>query len=296
MFDKKKLKLYTKANGDKMKIKITADSTCDINEEIVKKYNFSLMPLNIIFEDNIYRDGIDITTDEIFGLVKKYNKLPRTSANNPVEYEEFFKKEVEGYDALIHFSLSSKISSSNQNASLAAEEFKGKVFAVDSASLSTGIALQMIYAHNLAEQGLSASEIYEKINERRDKIQASFVIETLTYLYKGGRCSRLAMFGANLLKIRPVIALKDGKMDVDKKLRGRYDDVVMEYVEYTLEKHSDRDNTCCFLTYSSLDDKLVEKIKERISPLFDKIYITRAGTTVASHCGPNTIGILFYNN
>lgn len=279
-----------------MKIKITADSTCDINKEIVDEYNFGIMPAGVLYGDKLYKDGIDITTDTLFDLVAKNNALPRTSANNPGEYEDFFNEQLKYCDAVIHFSISSQISSMHQNAALAAENFNGKVFAIDSQSLSTGIALQMIYAYKLAEQGLDAKEICEKVNERRNKIQASFVIETLNYLYKGGRCSRLAMFGANLLKIRPVIALKDGKMDVDKKLRGRYDEVVMEYVNYTLDKHNDRDASCCFLTYSSLDDKLVEKIKEKISPLFDRVYVTRAGTTVASHCGPNTIGILYYCN
>lgn len=278
-----------------MKIKITADSTCDITQEIAEKFNFAIVPVGVFFDDKNYKDGVDISTDKLFEFVKTNNKLPKTSANNPGEYEEFFKNELEkGYDALIHFSISSKISSMHQNASLASNEFDGKVFVIDSQSLSTGIALQMIYAHNLASQGLAPNEICEKVNVRRDKVQASFVIETLNYLCKGGRCSRLAMFGANLLKIRPVIALSNGTMDVDKKLRGKYDDVVMEYVDYTLEKHNNMDRSCCFLTYSSLDDALVEKIKEKILPLFDEIYVTRAGTTVASHCGPNTIGILYY--
>lgn len=280
-----------------MKIKITADSTCDITKEIIEEYDFSIMPISIIYEDELYKDGIDITTQKLFELVEKNKKLPRTAANNPGEFEEFFKGELDkGYDALIHFSISSKISSLHQNATLAAEGFNGKVFTIDSASLSTGIALQMIYASSLAKEGLEPNEIVEKINARRDDVQASFVIETLTFLHKGGRCSRLAMLGANLLKIRPVIALKDGAMDVDKKLRGKYDDVVMEYVDYTLEKHSNMDKNICFITFSSLSDELVKKIREKISPYFDKIYATTAGPTVSSHCGPNTVGILYYKN
>ena len=280
-----------------MKIKITADSTCDITKEIVQEYDFSIIPVCVTYEDKMFKDGIDMTTDDLFALVEKNKKLPHTSANNPGEYEQFFKEVLsEGCDAIIHFSISSSISSLHQNATIAAEEFNGKVFTVDSESLSTGIALQMIYAAKLAAQGFSPQEICGKVNERRNKIQASFVIETLNYLYKGGRCSRLAMFGANILKIRPVIALKEGAMDVDKKLRGKYDEVVMEYIDYTLSKHNNMDKSTCFLTFSSLDDKLVEKIKEKINPYFEKIYITRAGITVSSHCGPNTIGILYYNN
>ncbi len=280
-----------------MKIKITADSTCDITKEIVQEYDFSIIPVGVNYEDKTFKDGVDMTTDDLFELVQKTKKLPHTSANNPGEYDQFFREILnDGYDAIIHFSISSSISSMHQNATIASEEFGGKVFTIDSESLSTGIALQMIYAHTLAQQGLSPKEICDKVNERRNKIQASFVIETLNYLYKGGRCSRLAMFGANLLKIRPVIALKNGTMDVEKKLRGKYDDVVIEYVDYTLSKHNNMDKSVCFLTFSSLAPNLVEKIKEKISPLFEKIYVTRAGITVSSHCGPNTIGILYYNN
>ncbi len=282
-----------------MKIKITSDSTSDLSSELIKKYNIGILPVTVIADGKEYKDGVDITTDELFPIVEKTGELPKTAATNPTLFEEFFKSQLEsdgGYDAIIHFDISSKISSLFQNAQIASQAFDNKVFVVDSLSLSTGIGLQMLYAYELAQKGVSAEEIYQKVLERRNSVQASFVIDTLKYLYKGGRCSRLAMFGANLLKIKPVIALNDGKMDVDSKPRGKFADVAMKYVEYTLQKYKTPDKTRCFLTYTTLDDEIVQKIYERIKPLFKEVLITRAGCTVATHCGKNTVGILFYND
>ena len=282
-----------------MKIKITADSTCDLGAELVKKYNIGILPVTIIADDKEYLDGVNITTDQLFPIVEKTGQLPKTAATNPTVFEEFFKKELEsdgGYDAIIHFDISSKISSLYQNAQVASQNFDNKVFVVDSMSLSTGVGMQMLYACELAQKGLSAEEIFEKVMARRNAVQASFVIDTLKYLYKGGRCSRLAMFGANLLKIKPVIVLKDGKMDVDSKPRGKYADVVMKYVEYILGKFKTPDKTRCFITYTTLDDEIVRMIEEKIKPIFKEILITRAGCTIATHCGRNTFGILYYND
>lgn len=282
-----------------MKIKITADSTCDLGAELVKKYNIGILPVTIIADDKEYLDGVNITTDQLFPIVEKTGQLPKTAATNPTVFEEFFKKELEsdgGYDAIIHFDISSKISSLYQNAQVASQNFDNKVFVVDSMSLSTGVGMQMLYACELAQKGLSAEEIFEKVMARRNAVQASFVIDTLKYLYKGGRCSRLAMFGANLLKIKPVIVLKDGKMDVDSKPRGKYADVVMKYVEYILGKFKTPDKTRCFITYTTLDDEIVRMIEEKIKPIFKEILITRAGCTIATHCGRNTVGILYYND
>ena len=282
-----------------MKIKITADSTCDLNEQLIEKYKFGIIHVGVVFKDELYHDGVDMTIDALFNMIGKDDKLPQTSANNPEEFRQFFEEQLSsdgGYDAIVHFALSSKISCLYQNAQTAAQDFDGKVVVIDSTTLSSAIGVQMIYAHELTSSGFTAQEIKDKVLLRQDRVQASFVIDTLKFLYKGGRCSRLAMFGANLLKIKPVIALKNGTMDVDKKLRGKYDDVVMEYVDYTLSKHNTPDKKHCFITYSTLDNNLVEKIKKRISGIFENIHITRAGTTVGSHCGPNTVGILYYND
>ena len=279
-----------------MKIKITSDSTCDLGEELIKKYNIGILPVRVLQGGKEYLDGVNITLEELFPMVEQSGELPQTAATNPTEFVDFFSKELEGYDAIIHFDISSKISSLYQNAQIASQEFDNKVFVVDSLSLSTGIGMQIIYASELIEKGLSAEEIYQKVLERRSAVQASFVIETLKFLYKGGRCSRLAMFGANLLKIKPVIALKDGKMDVEHKPRGRFDKVVEEYVDYILSKFNTPDKTRCFLTYTTLDDEIVQMIYNKIKPLFKEVLITRAGCTVGTHCGRNTVGILYYND
>ncbi len=281
-----------------MKIKITSDSTSDLTEEIRKKYNFTVLPVKVMFGDNEYEDGVNITSDKLFEMCENSKDLPKTASINPSEFKDFFEKifKEEKCDAIIHFSLSSKLSSLCQNAKTASENFDGKVFVIDSQTLSTAIGLQMIYAYELAEKGIDPKQICEKVEERKNSVQASFVINTLKYLYKGGRCSRLAMFGANLLKIKPVIALKNGGMDVESKPRGKFDDVVMRYVDYILGKFNTPDKSRCFLTYSTLDDSLVKAIQEKIKPVFKEILITRAGTTVSSHCGPNTVGILYYND
>lgn len=280
-----------------MKIKVTSDSTSDLSPEIISKYNFSILPVKVMFGDNEYEDGKTITPEQLFKMCDEQKALPKTASINPSEYKEFFEEELKkdgGYDAIIHFSISSQLSSLSQNAKIAADSLDEKVFVIDSQTLSTGIGLQMIYAYELSEKGINPEEIVKKVEERREGVQASFVIDTLKYLYKGGRCSRLAMFGANLLKIKPIIALKNGKMDVESKPRGKFDDVVMRYVDYILAKFNKIDKSRCFLTYSSLDQNLVKKIEERIKPIFKEVLITRAGATVSSHCGPNTVGILYY--
>ena len=281
-----------------MKIKITSDSTSDLTEELRQKYNFTTLPVKVMFGDNEYEDGVNITSDKLYEMCEKSKALPKTASINPSEYKDFFDKifEEEKCDAIIHFSLSSKLSSLYQNAKTASENYDGKVFVVDSKTLSSAIGLQMIYAYELAKSGMDAKQVFEKVEARKPFAQASFVLDTLKYLHKGGRCSRIAMFGANLLKIKPVIALKDGAMDVDAKPRGKFDDVVMRYIDFTLDKYKTPDKTRCFITYSTLDESLVEKIKERIKPIFKEILITRAGTTVSAHCGPNTVGILFYTD
>lgn len=281
-----------------MRIKITSDSTSDLTPELWEKYDFKIAPTTVIFKDKEYLDGININSTKLFEMTAKEKELPRTSATNPSEYKEFFEEILKSgnYDGIIHFSLSSKISSMYQNANIASQSFNGKVVVIDSQTLSTGIGLQMIYAKELAEKGFDLEQIKNKVLERQPSLQVSFVIDTLKYLHKGGRCSALAMFGANLLKIKPIIQVKDGGMGVAGKPRGKYDDVVMKYIDQTLEKYSTPEKTRCFITFSTLDPALVEKIRERIKPIFKEILVTNAGCTVSTHCGPNTVGILFYND
>lgn len=279
-----------------MKIKITADSTCDLSAELIKKLDIGILPVSVVLDGKELLDGKDLTIDELFEQIEKTGQMPQTSATNPTEFEEFFKKNIRGYDGIIHFSISSKISSLYQNAQVASQAFDNKVFVVDSLSLSTGIGLQMLYTHSLAEKGRALEEIYEKVMTRRPAVQASFIIDTLKYLHKGGRCNRLTMLGANVLKIKPILVLKDGKIEVDSKPRGKLKDAVNKYVDYILDKYNTPDKSCCFLTYTTLEDEIIAQIKAKIQPIFKEIYVTRAGCTVATHCGKNTVGILYYND
>lgn len=280
-----------------MKIKITSDSSCDLSADIIKKYNFNILPVHITLGEKEYCDSRDISQEEFYKFLKENSVMPRTSAYNPVEAIEFFKEQLAsdgGYDAIIHFTISSKLSVLYQNSVVAAQEFAGKVFVVDSLSLSTGVGLQMMYAHDLAEQGLDAKVIYEKLLERREKVQASFVIDKLTYLHKGGRCSGVALLGSNLLQIKPVIILKDGEMKVGKKLMGRFEKTVTQYVNHILQTYPDIDTKRCFITHTPISNDIVNGIREQIKDKFDEIIETEAGCTVGTHCGPNTIGILYY--
>ncbi len=287
-----------------MNIKITADSTCDLTDEIKQKYNFTISPVSVIYKDKEYLDEKDINTDLLFEWTAKDKELPRTAATNPSEYKEFFENifKTEKPDAIIHFTLSSKISSMNQNARIASQSFdEGKVIVIDSLTLSSAIGLQMIYAYELAQKGLNAKQIEAKVLERRASAKASFVLDTLKYMHRGGRCSTLALLGANLLKIKPIIEVfEDGSMGVAGKPRGKYKEVVMKYLEHILTKFNTPDKTRCFITYSSLDSdiekEILDMVKEKIKPIFKEILITRAGTTVSTHCGPNTLGILFYTD
>lgn len=281
-----------------MKIAISAESTIDITKELLEQFDIHTVPFSVILGAESKYDG-ELSNQELFNFVKDTNQLPKTSAVNQFQYEEHFKALLNNYDAVIHISLSSEISSACRNAILAASEFNDKVFVIDSRTLSTGIALLAIYARKLANQGASPSEIVNQVKARINNVQASFVLHSLDYLYKGGRCSKLAMFGANLFHICPQIIVSEGKMDAGKKFRGNYSSVIDQYVDQTLEEFNNPDLDMVFITYSSLEDAtgIINMVKEKlISKGFKNIYITTAGGTIASHCGPDTIGILYFNN
>ena len=232
----------------------------------------------------------------MFEYVDKYGTLPKTTALNEYEYTEFFKEILESYDALVHICLSSGITSSCGNAERAAKNVEN-AFVVDSRSLSTGIGLLAMYAKELAEEGLSAEEIAKTVQERADKLQVSFVVERLDYLYKGGRCSSLQLLGANLLKIRPRIVLKEGKMISDKKFRGNMGGVVAKYCAETLKDFNTPDLKRAFITYTTATPEMLEAARKALSEAgFKEILETRAGGTIASHCGANTLGILYFND
>ena len=278
-----------------MKIAISVESVHDLTKEMLGKYDIKVIPYSINLADLSFKDG-EYSTEEMFALVDKYNQLPKTTAINPVEYKEFFESLKKEYDAVVHICLSSGITSSCGNAIAAAGELKD-VFVVDSLALSTGIGLQAIYARELANAGVPAAEIAAQLNARRDKVQTSFVLERLDYMHKGGRCSSIALLGANLLKIRPRIVLKNGKMISDKKYRGNMHMVVAKYAEELFREFDSPDLTRVFITYTTATPEMVAAAKEKCKSIgFKEILETRAGGTIASHCGAHTIGILYYND
>ncbi len=279
-----------------MKIAITSDSCIDLSKELLEKYDITVLPLNVLLGDDEYQDG-EISIEEIYKFVEETGKLPKTSAANEATFEEFFKKVLKDYDRIIHFDISSEMSTTYSSAVKAARSFDGKVEVVDSKTLSTGIALLAIYARELTKTEKSIKVIADKVRARVDKVQASFVVERLDYLHKGGRCSSVALLGANILKIRPQIIVKDGKLGSYKKYRGPMPAVVTKYCKDVLDEFHNPDKSIIFITCSSKSPELFAAAREVVETYgFENIYETNAGCTVSSHCGANTIGILYIND
>lgn len=278
-----------------MAFRITCESSADLSAEMYKKYDIPVLPFAISIGEKEYRD-FDLTNAELFEQVNKTGTLPKTSAFNEYDYEEFFKKENKG-DGIIHFCISSKISSTYNNAKRAAEKMEN-VYVIDSMSLSSGTGLQVMYAIKLRDKGVPIEEAVELINNRRSAVQISFVVDTLKYLHKGGRCSALALLGSNLLSIKPSIVLKDGKMLVGKKYVGKIHKCLEKYVADTLAEFNNPDPELCFITYSSATEEMKNITHEILNKnaKFKNIIETTAGCTVATHCGPNTLGIIYYND
>ena len=278
-----------------MKIAISVESTSDLSKELLEKYDIKVIPYHIILGDTLFTDG-ERSPEDIFDYVDKNKILPKTTAINEFEYEEYFTELKKSYDAVIHITLSGAITFSCANALSVAERLEN-VYAIDSKSLSTGIGLLAIYARELADAGTAPEAIVEKLIERREKLQVSFVLERLDYLYKGGRCNSLQLFGANLLKIRPRIILKNGKMISDKKFRGKIDAVVGKYCESALADFSTPDLTRVFITYTTATPEMLDAARAVCENAgFKEILYTRAGCTIASHCGGHTLGILYFND
>ena len=278
-----------------MKIAISTESTVDLTKELINENDVKIVPFTVLLGNNAGLDG-EITGKDIIEFVNKNNVLPKTSAVNRIQYEEHFSKILKDYDAVVHISLSSKLSSAYENALAVSKELKN-VFVIDSQSLSTGIALLVLYAKELADKGFSAKEIVSEVEKRVPFVQASFELKRVDYLYKGGRCSVLSLLGANLLKIRPQILLKDGKMIAGKKYRGNFKRVVENYVNDVLEEYSNPDLTRVFLTYTTAEPEIIDYVKEVLSVRgFKNVLVTVAGATITSHCGEDCLGILYIND
>ncbi len=278
-----------------MKIAISVETASDLSKELIKENDIKVVPFTIFLGDKDYKDG-EITCDEIIKFVDENKILPKTGAVNRITYEEHFAEILKDYDGIVHISLSSQLSSAYENALAVSKELKN-VFVIDSRSLSTGIGLLALYASKLVKENTPIEQIYNKVQARVESVSASFILKRVDYLYKGGRCNALVYLGANLLKIRPQIILKDGKMVSGKKYRGNFEHGVNAYCKDVLEEFSTPDLSVAFVTYTTASPEVVETAKNHlINRGFKNVYITRAGGTITSHCGENCLGILFIND
>lgn len=275
---------------------LSADSTCDLGTELEKEHNVESFPYHIVLDGNDYIDNISITTKELFQAYYDRKLLPKTSAINSVEFVDYFRPWVEqGYD-VIHISLGSGLSCTYNNCCIAAEEL-GHVYPVDSYNLSTGAGLLVLRASELIKEGLSAAEVKEELLKIREKIHSSFILDTLTFMSAGGRCSSVTSFAATMLNLKPCIQVDNtsGCMSVGKKYRGRLGAVLDKFVEDTINSYKDDiDTSRIFITHSEIHKSYVEQVRNKINSMmhFDKIYETDASCTVSCHCGPNTLGIM----
>ena len=276
------------------KVLITRDSTSDLTPELIEKYNIKTIPLGITLGDKTYRDGVDIDPDFIYKYHEENGILPKTSAANISEMIDFFQEYVDQGYAIVHFNISSKMSSTYQNSLIASEDFDD-VYVIDTANLSTGEGLLVLKAAEMAEAGADAKEIFDAITALVPYVDASFVIDSLEYLHKGGRCSALAALGANLLKLKPCIQVKDGSMGVCKKYRGKYIQTLREYVTERLSDYSDIDLERVFVTHAGCDPEVVDEVVALVKETapFKELIVSRAGCTISSHCGANTLGVLY---
>ena len=279
-----------------MKIKISADSTCDLSPELIERYHIGITPLYIIRGEETLRDGIDVRPEELYEYANVTGKLCKTAAVNVSDYLAYFAACREEYDAVIHFTISSDMSACYQNACIAAAEFTN-VYPVDSRNLSTGIGHLVLDAAEMAEQGMDAADIASALEKKREKLDVSFVIDTLEYLKRGGRCSALVAMSANLLHLKPCIEVKDGKMGVGHKYRGKLEKCYVQYIEERLKGRDDIDCHRIFITDSGCDEatwRELERVVRACQP-FEEVIHTRDGCTVSNHCGPGCMGILYYH-
>lgn len=277
-----------------MKIKVLSDSTCDLPQELVNKYDITIVPLTVVKNGEQFSDGVTITPAEIFAHVAAGGSLCSTAALNSDEYAQYFSKFASDYDGVIHINISSEFSCSYQNACIAAEDFTN-VRVIDSRNLSTGQGLVVLQACRLADQCESIDELAEKLNAFTGKVEASFLLDRLEYMVKGGRCSSAAALGANLLNLKPCIEVKDGKMSVVKKYRGNYSKCLAAYVKDRLANRDDLTKETLFVTRTPVSDECLQAVADAVDQYndFDETFWNEAGCTVSCHCGPGTLGVLF---
>ena len=278
-------------------VRIMADSTCDLSKELTERYHITILPLHIVLGDKEYRDGLEITPEEIYRWSDQQKETPKTSAVAVEDAILVMRPVLEEGDDIVIFSISEQMSTTANVFRIAAEELEAteRVAVVDSASLSTGNGLLVIRAAIMAAEGKSREEIAEEMERLKPRVRASFVVDTLTYLYRGGRCSGVAAMAGGMLKLHPKIVVRDGAMEVGKKYRGKINSVVMNYVKDMRSEIRGAESDRVFITHSGSDPEIVEKVRNYLEDLhyFDEVLVTRAGGVVSSHCGPGTLGVLF---
>lgn len=278
-----------------MRVKITADSTCDLPKEMLNEYDIGIIPLSIVKGGVPYRDGLEITPKELFDYVESGEGICHTTAVNTHEYSDTFSRVLEEYDAIVHVNIGSGFSACNQNANIAASEFEN-VFVVDSENLSMGMGYLVLEAAKMAKSGVRPKEIRDWLEVMKGKGEMSFVINTVKYLYKGGRCSAVAALGANILGLKPRIEVIDGHMDVSKKYRGNMAKIAEQYVRDKLSERDDIDDMGIFIVHTDIDPEILDVIYNTIEECgnFEEKYMGIAGCTISNHCGPGTFGIMFF--
>ncbi len=283
-----------------MKIKLFSDSTSDLSDELIKRYDIRIIPLHVIMDNVSYDDGINVSTRQIYEWSDKTKQTPKTSAPSVGEIEEIIGSYIEEYDRFVFFSIASGMSSSNQSMHLAVSDLgiEDRSLIIDSQNLSTGIGLLIIKAAEMIEAGCDIFEIEKAMNRLIPEVRSSFVVDTLTYLYRGGRCSGLTSLAGAALKLHPLINVIDGKMVPGKKYRGRMSHVFTTYVDDLRPQLENAEKSRVFITHSGSDPDTVETIRRKLRDEYDfrEILITKAGCVVSSHCGPNTLGVLFIEN
>ena len=278
-------------------VHIIADSTCDLSKDLVEKYGIIIQPLYIHLGEEEYQDGVTITPDEIYRWSEETKETPKTAAVSMADMLDLYEKYSADGDEIICFSISDDMSTTGNVMRMAAEEMdaQDRIFVVNSANLSTGIGLLVLEAATMAQNGMCAKDIVAKIEELKPLVRASFVVDTLTYLHRGGRCSGVATLAGGMLKLHPRIGVEDGKMGPGKKYRGKMSSVILEYVKDMEEDLKAANTNRVFITHSGCDEQIIDEVRSYLEQLnrFDEILVTRAGGVISSHCGPGTLGVLF---
>lgn len=278
-------------------IKIISDSTCDLTKDLLEEYDISILPLHVILGEKDLLDGVTITPDEIYEWADANKTTPKTSAPSIEDAIELIKPYVDNGDEIIYFSISKEMSTSINVINLAADELEAtdRIHVIDSANLSTGVGLLVLEAATMAREGMNANDIVTKIEELKPLVRASFVVDTLTYLHRGGRCSSVAALAGGVLKLHPKIVVEDGKMSATKKYRGKMDSVILSYAKEMEEDLKNAKTDRVFITHSGCDEAIIQSVYSYLEELnvFKEIIITRAGSVISSHCGYGTLGVLF---